>query len=59
MKKHSTSLRFLVDYGEIVIIFYSLFSPGCWCEFWEIPHWLFTIVWALVWVFFSTKDLSN
>jgi len=38
MKKHSASLRILFDYGEIIIILYSLFSSGCWCESWEIPH---------------------
>jgi len=32
MKKHSASLRFLFNYGEIIIIFCSLFSLGCWCE---------------------------
>jgi len=59
MKKHSASLRILFDHGEIVFVFYCIFSPRYWCESGEIPHWLFTIVWALQWVFFSTKGLSN
>ena len=32
MKKDNASLRILFDYGKIVIIFYSLFLHGCWCE---------------------------
>ena len=31
-KKNSASLLILFDYGKIVILFYSQFLPGCWCE---------------------------